>query len=91
MVSSVPVRFFGRVFRGFWWRSVCGSALARGCVSWSVGSSSRAFSGACVRAGFASRVAACAFASLWAARVGVACVVRSVGGLWVVSVPVVRG
>ena len=91
MVSSVPFSFRGLSLRGFWWRSVVGSALRAGCASWSVGASSRSFSGVCVRVAFASRAAAGAFARRWAALVGFGCVVRSVGGLFVVSVPVVGG
>lgn len=88
-VPSVPVCFSGRVFCGFWWRSVVGSAVASRCVSWSVGRSSLAFSGACVRVAFGSLAAASAFARLWAGRCGVFCAVRRVNSAFVVSVPVV--
>ena len=71
----------------FAWRSVVGSALRSGCASWSVGGSSRSFSGLCVRVAFGSPAVASAFARRWAALVGFGCVVRSVGGLFVVSVP----
>lgn len=93
MVSSRFASFLvgSSVCRAWFWRVVVGSALRFGCVSWSRGSSSRAFSGVCVRAAFSSRVAAGAFARAWAARVGFGCVVRAVGGLFVVSVPVVGG
>lgn len=91
MVSSVPFAFRGLSLRAFWWRSVVGSALRSGCASWSVGASARSFSGVCVRVGFSSSARASAFARLWAARVGFGCVVRAVGGLFVVSVPVVGG
>lgn len=84
---SVPVVFRARLFAGFWFRSVVGSALSAGAVSWSVGSSSRSFSGSVVRASFSSSAAAGAFACCWARRCRVSCCVRSVGGLWVVSVP----
>lgn len=77
----------GGVCAAFAWRSVVGSALRCGCVSWSLGASARSFSGACVRVGFSSSARASAFARLWAARVGFGCVVRAVGGRWVVSVP----
>lgn len=94
MVSSVLVAVRGGSLLGggacavFAWRSVVGSALRSGCVSWSLGASSRAFSGWCVRASFPCSRLAGAFARVWAARVGFGCVVRSVGGRFVVSVPV---
>ena len=56
--------------------------------------SSRAFSGSVAEVFFASPAVARAFASAWARRVGVGCVVRfcslaaPVAGCWVVSVPV---
>jgi hypothetical protein len=88
-VVSVPVCFRGGVLSVFAFRSVAGSALRFGCVSWSVGGSALSFSGSCVRAVFASSAAASAFASCWAARVGFFCAVRSqASGGFVVSVPV---
>ena len=87
-VVSVPVCFRGGVLSVFAFRSVAGSALRFGCVSWSVGGSALSFSGSCVRAVFASSSAASAFASCWAARVGFFCAVRSQAGGFVVSVPV---
>lgn len=87
-VVSFPVGFRGGVLSVFAFRSVAGSALRFGCVSWSVGGSSLSFSGSCVRAVFASSAAASAFASCWAARVGFFCAVRSQSGRFVVSVPV---
>lgn len=93
MVSSRFASFVvgSSVCRAWFWRVVVGSALRFGCVSWSRGSSSHAFSGVCVRVGFSSSARASAFARCWASRVGFGCVVRSVGGLFVVSVPVVGG
>jgi hypothetical protein len=88
-VVSVPVCFRGGVLSVFAFRSVAGSALRFGCVSWSVGGSALSFSGSCVRAVFASSAAASAFASCWAARVGFFCAVRpQASGVFVVSVPV---
>ena len=82
-----------RVSVGF--RRVAGLALASGCCSWSVRSSSRSFSGSVVWAVFVSRSAAAEFARSCSRLVGFAVCVRpgvcSVFGLvWVVSVPVVR-
>lgn len=94
MASSLLVAVRGGALLGggvcavFAWRSVVGSGLRAGCVSWSLGASSRSFSGFCVRVGFSSARLASAFAKCWAARVGFGCVVRSVGGRFVVSVPV---
>lgn len=91
--SSVLVAVRGGALLGggacavFAWRSVVGSALRAGCVSWSLGASSRSFSGWCVRVSFSSSRLAGSFARVWAARVGFGCVVRSVGGRFVVSVP----
>lgn len=70
-------------------RVVAGSAVGSGAFSWSVRSSSRAFSGSVLVASFRVRAVARAFSLLWAARLGVACVVRCAGASsWSVSVPV---
>lgn len=88
-VVSIPVCFRGGVLSVFAFRSVAGSALRFGCVSWSVGGSALSFSGSCVRAVFTSSAAASAFAACWAARVGFFCAVRrQASGGFVVSVPV---
>lgn len=74
-----------------WWRSVVGLALRAKCLGWSVGASLVSFTGACVRVRFGSFATASAFARAAAALVGYGCVVRSVGGSFVVSVPAVWG
>ena len=84
-VRRVPVPF----------RRVAGLALARGCCSWLLRSSSRTFSGSVVWCGFASRGRASAFAFVVSRLVGVVVRVRpgwcSVSGfVWFVSVPVAR-
>lgn len=72
-------------------RSVAGSALAAGCVSWSVRQSSRSFSGSVVVPVFGSAAAAATFATRWSARCGVPVVVRglsvSVPCVWVPPAP----
>jgi len=68
-------------------RSVVGSGL-RSCVSWSLRSSSRAFSGRVAVVVFPSRAAAAAFAKRWAVALHVSVVVRCVGSDFAVSVPV---
>jgi hypothetical protein len=76
-------------------RRVVGLALASGCCSWSVRSSSRSFSGSVVWAVFGSRSAAAEFALACSRLVGFAVAVRPAvcsvsGAVWLVSVPVVR-
>jgi hypothetical protein len=76
-------------------RRVSGLALASGCCSWSVRSSSRSFSGSVVWSFFVSRSAAVAFALSCSRLVGFAVAVRPAvcsvsGAVWLVSVPVVR-
>jgi hypothetical protein len=76
-------------------RRVVGLALASGCCSWSLRSSSRSFSGSVVWAVFGSRSSAAAFALSCSRLVGFAVAVRPAvcsvsGSVWVVSVPVVR-
>ena len=71
-------------------RQVAGSALGFGCCAWRFRSSGHSFSGSVLVARFLVRSFAAAFASRWALRVGVFCVVRRVGSFWAVSVPCVR-
>lgn len=68
-------------------RSVVGSGLCS-CVSWSVRSSSRSFSGRVAVVVFPSAAAARAFARRWAVALAVGVAVRSVSGGFAVSVPV---
>ncbi len=75
------------------WRVLVGSALSAGACRWRLRSSSRAFSGAVVVAGFSSQVAADAFASAWSGWCGLSLAVRRFSGrggvpVWGVSVPV---
>ena len=86
---------FGRSHVSVGFRRVVGLALAGGCCSWSVRSSSRSFSGSVVWALFVSRSAAAAFALACSRLVGFAVAVRPAvcpvsGAVWLVSVPVVR-
>ena len=71
-------------------RVVAGSALGSKCRAWQVRASSRARSGWVLAASFGTAAAAASFAARWAARLGLSVVVRRLGGLFVVSVPVVR-
>ena len=75
---------------GVWFRRVVGRALAGGCCSWLLRSSSRAFSGWVVACSFLSRGRAWLFAAWASSVVGVPVVVRFLAGGWCVSVPVVR-
>ena len=75
---------------GVWFRRVVGRALAGGCCSWLLRSSSRSFSGWVAACSFLSRGRAWLFASWASSVVGVPVVARLLGGCWVVSVPVVR-
>lgn len=70
--------------------SVCASAARAGSrfAGSLLRSSSRSFSGLVAVCSFSSRSVARRFSAVWAGRVGVFCVVRRVGRVWAVSVPV---
>ena len=68
---------------------VAESALrSPGCVTWLARPSSSSFSGWVVVASFGSFAAAESFACFWAAACARSVVVRRVGSVWLVSVPV---
>lgn len=89
MVSFWVGRRAGRRV-GVWFRRVVGRALAGGCCSWLLRSSSRSFSGWVAACSFLSRGRAWLFAAWASSVVGVPVVARLLGSCWVVSVPVVR-
>lgn len=75
-------------------RSVSGSAVGSGCVSWLVRPSVRSVSGFVLVAEFGSLSGAAGFARRWAGRLSgcevSGCLVRVSGRGWSVSVPVSR-